>query len=68
MPNIATGFDMPATHVSPTLVPPMDAHVVQALSDDECVARLTEAVDRHDDAKLDELAALIGRLAVCIEL
>ena len=63
MPNIMT-----SSHMSPPLVPPMDTHLLQALSDDECVARLAEAVDRHDDAKLDELAALIGRLAVCIEI
>ncbi len=56
------------SHASPALSPRMDAHIVRAMSDDECVARLAEAVDRHDNAKLDELAALIGRLAVCIEV
>ena len=61
------------SHASPTLAPRMDAHIVNSdiinsMSDDECIARLAEAVDRHDDAKLDELAALIGRLAVCIEI
>ncbi len=57
-----------SSHASPTLEPGMDAHLVNDMSDDECVARLAEAVGRHDDAKLDELAALIGRLAVCIEI
>ena len=56
------------SYTSPTLAPQMDAHLVNAMSDDECVARLAEAVGRHDEAKLDELAALIGRLAVCIEI
>lgn len=56
------------SETSPTLAPTMDAHLLNAMSDDECVARLAEAVDRHDEAKLDELAALIGRLAVCIEI
>ncbi len=56
------------SHASPTLAPRMEAHIVNAMSDDECIARLAEAVGRHDDAKLDELAALIGRLAVCIEV
>lgn len=46
----------------------MDANAINAMSDDECVARLTEAMGRHDDTKLDEIAALIGRLAVCIEI
>ncbi|MBX9709494.1 MAG: hypothetical protein K2X60_00485 [Xanthobacteraceae bacterium] len=59
---------MTRSHASPTLVPQMDIYPVNAMSDDECVARLAEAVDRHDEAKLDELAALIGRLAVCIEI
>ncbi len=56
------------SHTSPTLAPRMDAHIFKSMSDDECVARLAEAVDRHDEAKLGELAALIGRLAVCIEI
>ncbi|TPQ33882.1 hypothetical protein C2U70_18250 [Bradyrhizobium guangdongense] len=37
------------------------------LTDDECLARLARAVERHDSAHLDEVAALIGRLAVAIE-
>ncbi|AJA63343.1 hypothetical protein JQ582_04425 [Bradyrhizobium japonicum] len=40
---------------------------VPELSDDECVARLARAVEAHDSARLDEVAALIGRLAVTIE-
>jgi hypothetical protein len=37
------------------------------LSDDECLARLALAVETPDLARLDEVAALIGRLAVAIE-
>ena len=38
-----------------------------ALSDDECLTRLAKAVEEHDSAHLDEVAKLIGRLAVTIE-
>ena len=37
------------------------------LSDDECVVRLARAIVAHDSAHLDEVARLIGRLAVTIE-
>ncbi|MCP3399826.1 MULTISPECIES: hypothetical protein [unclassified Bradyrhizobium] len=40
---------------------------VPELSDDECLACLARAVEEHDSARLDEVAALIGRLAVTIE-
>jgi hypothetical protein len=40
---------------------------VPALSDDECLARLARAVEAHDLAQLEEVARLIGRLAVAIE-
>lgn len=44
------------------------------ITDDECLLRLAAVVDHHDtdhtpnDDNLDELAGLIGRLAVPIEL
>jgi hypothetical protein len=38
-----------------------------ALSDDECVERLKRAIEEHDAGHLDEVARLIGRLAVTIE-
>ena len=38
-----------------------------ALSDDECLARLAQAIEGHDDDHLDEVARLIARLAVAIE-
>ena len=40
---------------------------MHAITDDECVARLARAVDEHDDQRLQEVALLIGRLAVPIE-
>lgn len=53
---------------SSNVIPLTDNVSLQAMSDDECVERLATAVDRHDESKLDELAALISRLAVPIEL
>jgi hypothetical protein len=35
---------------------------------DECLALLAYAVSQHDEARLDEVASLIGELAVVIEL
>jgi hypothetical protein len=37
------------------------------MSDDQCLARLAQAVEDHDAGKLGEVARLIGRLAVAIE-
>ena len=37
------------------------------MSDDECVARLARVIEKHDLNHLDEIAQLIGRLAVTIE-
>jgi hypothetical protein len=50
-------------------IPPISALPadIPELSDDECVARLALALEAHDSARLDEVAALIGRLAVTIE-
>ena len=47
----------------PTLVP-ADA---PDISDDECLRRLARAVEERDSGHLDEVARLIGRLAVTIE-
>ena len=38
-----------------------------AWSDDECLVRLAKALEEHDSGNLDEVARLIGRLAVTIE-
>ena len=40
---------------------------IVSMSDDECVARLARAIEGHDLNHLDEVAQLIGRLAVTIE-
>jgi len=40
---------------------------IPALSDDECLARLALAVAAPDSSQLEEVARLIGRLAVTIE-
>jgi hypothetical protein len=40
---------------------------VPTLSDDECLARLQLALEEEDFDHLDEVARLIGRLAVTIE-
>jgi hypothetical protein len=47
----------------PSIVP----NDVPALSDDECLVRLAQAVEACDSERLDEVARLIGRLAVTIE-
>ena len=40
---------------------------LEFLSDDECLERLARAIATHDLDRLDEVAHLIGRLAVTIE-
>jgi hypothetical protein len=40
---------------------------IPSLSDDECLVRLAQAVEAHDSQSLEEVARLIGRLAVTIE-
>jgi hypothetical protein len=52
---------------SPNLAPSMEDQSRLAISDDECMVRLARAVERHDDRRLEEVAQLIGRLAVTIE-
>ena len=59
MPDILTDLLKPVPSIAPSDIP--------ALSDDECLIRLAQAVRDHDSEHLDELARLIGRLAVTIE-
>jgi hypothetical protein len=40
---------------------------IPAMSDDECLMRLAQFVQRPDSAGLEEMARLVGRLAVTIE-
>jgi hypothetical protein len=48
-------------------VPSIVPSSIPAMSDDECLVRLAQAVANHDSEYLDEVARLIGRLAVPIE-
>ncbi len=48
-------------------VPTIDPRQVPSMSDDECLVRLAQAIKTHDADQLDEVARLIGRLAVPIE-
>jgi hypothetical protein len=59
MPPNQTDLTRPMPSIVPSDVP--------ALSDDECLSRLAKAVEDHDSDDLDEVARLIGRLAVTIE-
>jgi hypothetical protein len=38
------------------------------MSDDDCVRKLALLIEHRDDAKLDEIAALISRLAIPVEI
>jgi hypothetical protein len=59
MPHIQTDLIKAVPSIVPSDLPVM--------SDDECLVRLAQAVEDHDTDHLDELATLIGRLAVTIE-
>ena len=48
-------------------VPSIVPSDIPALSDDECLVRLAQALEAHDAEDLDEVARLIGRLAIPIE-
>jgi len=48
-------------------VPSIVPSDIPALSDDECLVRLAQALQAHDPEDLDEVARLIGRLAIPIE-
>jgi hypothetical protein len=59
---------MPATATDLILtVPSIVRGGVPAMSDDECLRRLAQAVEALDTEHLDEVAQLIARLAVTIE-
>jgi hypothetical protein len=59
MPVIQTDFSRPTPSIVPSDIP--------ALSDDECLIRLAQAVREHDTEHLEEVARLIARLLVTIE-
>jgi hypothetical protein len=59
MSDIQTILIRPVPSIVPSDIP--------AMSDDECLIRLARAVEDHHAEQLDEVARLIGRLAVTIE-
>jgi hypothetical protein len=59
MPAIATDQN----RATPSIVP----DDIPAMSDDECLLRLAQAIEAHNTDHLDEVARLIARLAVAIE-
>jgi hypothetical protein len=59
MPAVATDLMKAVPSIVPSDIP--------TLSDDECLRRLAQAVAAPDSEHLDEVALLIGRLAVTIE-
>ena len=59
MSDLLTALLRPVPSIVPSDLP--------AMSDDECLARLAQALEAQDSEQLDEVARLIGRLAVTIE-
>jgi hypothetical protein len=59
MPDILSALLRPVPSIVPSDIP--------AMSDDECLIRLAQAVEDQDSEQLDEVARLIGRLAGTIE-
>ena len=59
MSDIQTDLMRPVPSLVPSDIP--------AMSDEECLIRLAQAVRDHNSERLDEVARLIGRLAVTIE-
>ena len=59
MPDFLTALATPVPSIVPNDAP--------AISDDECLIRLAQAVEAQDSAQLEEVARLIGRLAITIE-
>jgi hypothetical protein len=58
---------MPNIQTIPMRSAPSTIPDTPEMSDDECLVRLARAVAAHDSDHLDEVARLIGRLAVPIE-
>jgi hypothetical protein len=58
---------MPAIADLIRAVPSIVPADIPAMSDDECLLRLAQAIEAHDIEHLDEVARLIARLAVPIE-
>ena len=58
---------MPAIQTDLKTVPSIVPSDIPAMSDDDCLRRLAQALEERDSEHLDEVARLIGRLAVPIE-
>jgi hypothetical protein len=58
---------MPAIADLIRTVPVIVPGEIPAMSDDECLLRLAQAIEEHDTGHLDEVARLIARLAVTVE-
>ncbi len=58
---------MPVVQAILKPVPSIVPADIPLMSDDECLRRLAKAIEEHDSEHLDEVARLIGRLAVTIE-
>ena len=67
MPANVTDLIRAVPTVVPGGVPAMSDREIDAMSDDECLRRLAQAVEVHDAEHLDEVARLMARLAVTIE-
>jgi hypothetical protein len=58
---------MPNIQTIPMRAAPSTIPDTPEMSDDECLVRLAQVVAEHDSDHLEEVARLIGRLAVPIE-
>jgi hypothetical protein len=67
LPGDPRGDSMPDIPTRPRSMPSIVPGDIPAMSDDECLVRLAQAVADHDSGHLDEVARLIARLAVTIE-
>ena len=57
-----------AQKASSNVIPLVDTTLAHTMTDDECIERLASALGKHDETRLEDLAVLISRLAVPIEL
>jgi hypothetical protein len=67
MPAIVTDLTRSVPSIVPGDVPALGDRGIDAMSDDECLLRLAQAIEAHDAEHLDEVARLMARLAVTIE-
>ena len=67
MPAIVTDLNRAVPSIVPGAAPATSDRKIDAMSDDECLLRLAQAIEAHDAEHLDEVARLMARLAVTIE-